>query len=245
MKRTSNLLAGAILMASLSFTSAAYAENGTTERVAPAAAAANDESSNATAASSDGTVPCRWWQFGRCEDNQVQVVGLPDGAPREGTIVTVDLSTHTVYLFRDGEMLAKSLAGTGSDKKLTKGKKTWWFRTPRGVHKVLRKIPDPVWRKPDWAFIEEGKSVPPADSPKRLVKGKLGKYALDLGDGYLLHGTDDPNSFGRKVSHGCIRLPDHMLETLWKEVAVGTQVFIYESEAPAQTASKGMNDLDM
>lgn len=242
MKRTSNLLAGAFFLASLSFTPMAIAAENTVEKVTTAPAVTGEAAGTATA---DGASPCRWWQFGRCDGNEVVVAGLPSGAPREGTIVTVDLSTHTVYLFRDGEMLAKSLAGTGSDKKLTKGKKTWWFRTPRGLHKVLRKIPDPVWRKPDWAYIEEGKAVPPTDSPKRLVKGKLGKYALDLGDGYLLHGTDDPNSFGRKVSHGCIRLPEEMLATLWKEVAVGTQVYIYESEAPPQSASKGMNDLDM
>lgn len=189
--------------------------------------------------------PCRWWQFGRCDDNQKMVDGLPEGAPTEGTVVTVDLSTHTAYLFRDGELVQKSLAGTGSDKVLKKGRKIWWFRTPRGKHKVVRKIVDPIWTKPDWAFIEEGKKVPPPNSPKRQVKGKLGKYALDLGDGILIHGTDDPNSFGKKVSHGCIRLPDDMLETLWKEVKIGTEVYIFESAPPEQQASKGLNDLEM
>jgi hypothetical protein len=175
----------------------------------------------------------------------VSIEGLPAEAPRSGVLVTVDISTNTAYLFRDGELVAKSLVGTGSDKVLKKGKRTWWFRTPRGMHTVVRRIPDPVWTKPDWAFIEEGKAVPPPDSKKRQVKGKLGKYALDLGDGILLHGTDDPNSFGRKVSHGCIRVPDDMLATLWQHAAIGTTVYIYESTPDMSVAqSKGKNDLD-
>ena len=230
MNRYRNLLVGALLMTSLSFT--------------PVAVAAPADDVEKEVAKIDETKPCRWWQFGRCDD-RTPVEGLPAEAPRDGTVVTVDLSTHTVYLFRDAELVRKSLAGTGSDKILKKGRKIWWFRTPRGKHKVLRKINDPVWTKPDWAFIEEGKPVPPPSSPKRQVKGKLGKYALDLGEGILIHGTDDPNSFGRKVSHGCIRLPDDMLEVLWKEVGIGTEVYIFESDPPKQSASKGLNDLEM
>src|SRR5215212_3303032 len=157
---------------------------------------------------------------------EVTIEGLPSIAPRQGPVITIDVSTNQAYLFNDGELVKKSPAATGSDKILRHRGIAWWFRTPRGRHKVLRKIADPVWHKPDWAFIEEGKRVPPPDSPRRLVKGKLGKYALDLGEGILIHGTDDPSSIGRKASHGCIRLPNEMLELLWKSTKVGTDVVI-------------------
>ena len=170
--------------------------------------------------------------------------GLPPEAPRMGTIVTIDISTNTAYLFRDGELVRKSSAATGSDKVLRKGRKVWWFRTPRGRHEVVRKIVDPVWTKPDWAFVEEGKTIPPPDSPLRKEKGTMGKYALDLGERVMIHGTNDPKSIGRRVSHGCIRLPNDMLSILWKEVPVGTPVFIYDSQ-PRYTAEKGLSDLDM
>jgi lipoprotein-anchoring transpeptidase ErfK/SrfK len=160
---------------------------------------------------------------------------LPDEAPRSGTVVTVDVSTNTVYLFRDAQLVKKSPAATGSGKRLETEEDVWEFYTPRGHMKVKGKIKDPVWRKPDWAFVEAGDKVPPADSPKRLVKGKLGKYALNLGDGILIHGTDDADSIGKYASHGCIRVPDAMLETLWKNVPVGTDVFVYESQ-PMKTA---------
>lgn len=175
--------------------------------------------------------PCRWWQqiFDNCDAQRVQ--GLPDEAPRSGTVVTVDVSTNTVYLFRDGALIRKSPAATGSEKRLETDDDVWQFHTPRGHMKVQSKIKDPVWRKPDWAFIEAGEKVPPPDSPRRLVHGKLGKYALNLGEGILIHGTDDAGSIGKYVSHGCIRVPHDMLATLWKNVPVGTDVYVFESKA--------------
>ena len=177
---------------------------------------------------------CHWWQFGHC--SQPEVEGLPDEAPREGTVITVDVSTSRAYLFQDGEVVAKSPAATGSNKSLVNGGDEWLFRTPMGHMKVLRKIVDPVWRKPDWAFIEAGDPVPAPDSPKRMVRGHLGKYALDLGEGIMIHGTDDPGSIGRKVSHGCVRLPNAMLAKFYRAAKVGTDVFVFESKPPQNAA---------
>lgn len=184
---------------------------------------------------------CHWWQF-HCEDKQIE--GLPAEAPRTGTVITIDTAANRLYLFKDGQLVDKSLAATGSEKVLKKGSKVWMFRTPQGHLKVLRKIQDPVWTKPDWAFIEAGEPVPPLNSPIRKVKGHLGKYALDLGDGIMIHGTEEYDSIGRKASHGCIRLPDDMLETLYKEVPVGTDVYIFQSQVP-QTAAKTERHSDL
>ena len=171
--------------------------------------------------------------------------GLPPDAPRTGTVVTVDVSTNQAYLFRDGVLVRKSNAATGSDKILRKGRKVWWFRTPRGKLTVVRKIKDPVWNKPDWAFVEEGKPIPPHDSPLRKEKGTMGKYALDLGERVMIHGTNDPKSIGRRVSHGCIRLPNKMIELLYKEVPVGAEVYIFESKPRDVREHRGVNDLEL
>ena len=79
----------------------------------------------------------------------------------------------------------------------------------------------------------------------RLWKN-AGATIFDLGDGILIHGTDNPSSIGKKASHGCIRVAARPLETLWKEVAVGTPVFIFESERDlALASSSGLNDLEL
>ena len=102
----------------------------------------------------------------------------------------------------------------------------WVFDTPRGCFTVQSKLRNPAWRKPDWAFVEDGLPVPrnPAD---RLEYGSLGEYALYLGDGYLIHGTLYERLLGRSVTHGCIRLGRDDLRTVYKLVPIGTPVFIF------------------
>lgn len=68
--------------------------------------------------------------------------------------------------------------------------------------------------------------VPPLGTENRRVRGELGAYKLDLGDGYLLHGTPHKDSFGTAATHGCIRVPDDALRTLWARVPVGARVVI-------------------
>ena len=69
--------------------------------------------------------------------------------------------------------------------------------------------------------------IPPLVSQNRKVEGELGMFALDLGDGYLIHGTGDPKSIGRAVTHGCIRLGDMDLNWLYVYLPTGTPVYIY------------------
>lgn len=68
--------------------------------------------------------------------------------------------------------------------------------------------------------------VPPLGTANRRVHGELGAYKLDLGDGYLLHGTPHKDSIGTAATHGCIRVPDDALRTLWERVPVGARVLI-------------------
>lgn len=45
---------------------------------------------------------------------------------------------------------------------------------------------------------------------------------------YGIHGTNDPSSIGREVSHGCIRMHNEDVLTLSAIVPIGTQVTIRE-----------------
>jgi hypothetical protein len=69
--------------------------------------------------------------------------------------------------------------------------------------------------------------VPPLGTGARKHKGVLGTHRLNLGDGYALHGTNQPSSIGQSVSHGCIRLRNEDIAKLYEAVPVGTPVFIY------------------
>lgn len=69
--------------------------------------------------------------------------------------------------------------------------------------------------------------VPPYGTNQRKFRGTLGGHRLNLGDGYALHGTDDPASVGEAVSHGCVRLRNEDIDYLYGIVPVGTPVYIY------------------
>ena len=75
--------------------------------------------------------------------------------------------------------------------------------------------------------FDETLYVPPLGTRNRLIEGELGTYQLDLGEGYLLHGTPHEESIGFATTHGCVRLRGHDIEWLFANVPVGTAVYLY------------------
>lgn len=69
--------------------------------------------------------------------------------------------------------------------------------------------------------------IPPVDTKQRHYDHVLGKYRLELGDGYGIHGTDEPDKLGQSVSHGCVRLGDDDIAKLYAMSNVGDTVIIY------------------
>lgn len=141
--------------------------------------------------------------------------------------IAINPASNRLYLRRGQEELLAAVISTGTNDTLRWGSRRWVFQTPRGMMTVLRKKKDPVWIKPDWAFLEKGQPVPPRDSPERIERGVLGEYMLDLGGGIMIHGTPHEDKLGRSVSHGCIRVGAADLRVLYDSVPVGTKVYIF------------------
>ena len=69
--------------------------------------------------------------------------------------------------------------------------------------------------------------IPPWGSPQRQHKGVLGVAKLEMYDGYYFHGTDNEASIGSAASHGCIRMRKNDILWMYRNVPVGTPVYIY------------------
>jgi L,D-transpeptidase YbiS len=143
--------------------------------------------------------------------------------------IVVDTARNHLYVKRRHEIVLDAIASTGSGTILDKpgeGNNQWVFDTPRGEFVVQSKLTNPVWVKPDWAFVEEGLIVPknPAD---RMEPGVLGDYALGFGKGYFIHGTLYTRLLGKNVTHGCIRLNDQDLKSVYQLARVGTPIMIF------------------
>jgi lipoprotein-anchoring transpeptidase ErfK/SrfK len=163
----------------------------------------------------------------RSRERQLQA-RLKSAGPR-GVYIVIDQTLNRLYLKKDEDILLEAACSAGSGMVLQEGggkKRQWVFDTPRGSFEVLSRTENPVWRKPDWAFVEEGQPIPknPAD---RLEYGSLGEYALYLGDGYMIHGTLYERLLGRAVSHGCVRVGRDDLRRVWAAAKIGTRVYIY------------------
>ncbi|MBN1184201.1 MAG: L,D-transpeptidase [Bacteroidales bacterium] len=142
--------------------------------------------------------------------------------------IIINSEMNCFYLYKRGKLVREGICSTGSNILLeSDDDQKWIFKTPKGLHRVLAKKTAPVWRKPDWAFVEEGVDIPSQNHPSRYEFGVLGDYALSMGDGYMIHGTLFQRFLGLPVTHGCIRLGDEDLKVVYYTLQTGSKVYIY------------------
>ena len=102
--------------------------------------------------------------------------------------------------------------GTGKSKELT----------PEGLFTVKIKAINPYYRK---------KNIPGGDPRNPLGTRWIGFDAINT-DGriYGVHGTNQPNSVGKYISNGCVRLSNSDVERLYQQVPLGTKILIVSSQ---------------
>lgn len=143
--------------------------------------------------------------------------------------LVINTTDNLFSLYRNKKLVREGHCSTGSFKMLkTQEGRSWIFKTPKGKFTIQGKQTNPAWRRPDWAFVEEGLPIPERqDDPVRYEYGVLGDYAMALGDGYLIHGTIYKRFLGMPVTHGCVRLNDEDLEAIFNSLSIGSKVYIF------------------
>ena len=120
--------------------------------------------------------------------------------------VLVDKSQN-VLLLKDGDEVIKVYkVSTGKDNS-----------TPIGTFKVTSKLTDPVW-------FNRGAVVPP-DSPQNVLGSRW--IGFDI-PGYGIHGTIEPETIGRQVTAGCVRMLNRDVEQLYSLLPLGVEVVIVD-----------------
>jgi len=89
--------------------------------------------------------------------------------------------------------------------------------TPVGNFTVITKVKDPTWYR-------ENAVVPPGSSENILGSRWIGISQ----PGYGIHGSVDPQSIGRQVTAGCVRLHNKDVEELYSLIPIGTEVEIID-----------------
>ena len=110
------------------------------------------------------------------------------------------------------------------------------WETPTGTFKVLEKINKPIWVHPVTGerVEEQGPDNPLGSHWIAFHRDCLGRDAHD-GDQWItikgctttgFHGTPHRWTVGRAVSHGCVRLYNENIRSLYRDVSLGTQVTV-------------------
>jgi L,D-transpeptidase-like protein len=149
-------------------------------------------------------------------------------ARETGPALVVHVGTCRFALYDAGGMrVLTGPCSTGSGETLrAPDGRTWTFATPRGARRVHHKAERPVWYKPDWAYLEAGERIPRRGDPRRYDFGVLGAYGIDIGGGYLVHGSPYRLDIGTRSTHGCIRLLDEHLDAVYHTLRVGDAVIV-------------------
>ncbi|MBW4470669.1 MAG: L,D-transpeptidase [Stenomitos rutilans HA7619-LM2] len=123
--------------------------------------------------------------------------------------VVVRLSQRRVYVYRGDQVLAKY--------PIAIGKRGW--ETPTGRFQVLSKEKNPVFKN-----FRTGQLIYPGpDNP--LGSRWIGIWT----DGKTqigFHGTNQEELLGQAVSHGCIRMRNRDVTTMFEQVPIGTAVMV-------------------
>ena len=86
--------------------------------------------------------------------------------------------------------------------------------TPVGTFEVKNKIADPTYYGPDGVIAHDDPNNP------------LGERWVDIGDGFGIHGTIEPESIGKNESRGCIRMLNSDVEEVYDFLVIGSEVKI-------------------
>ena len=132
-----------------------------------------------------------------------------------GTIVVKTRQRRLYYVTGPDDMAILYPVGVG------KAGMAW-----SGMAYIEGKYLKPAWSPPDMIRRENPRmqSVIPSGSSAN----PMGAAAMTLSGGgeYAIHGTNNPNSIGGFVSHGCIRMYNNDVLDLYERVSVGTKVVV-------------------
>jgi lipoprotein-anchoring transpeptidase ErfK/SrfK len=125
-------------------------------------------------------------------------------APADAPLrLEVDVAARKLYVFRDGAATDTHAVAVGMEQ--------WPTRT--GEWRIGQVIWNPDWTPPDeaWAKDEKPEESGDPDNP-------LGQVQLVYDAPRSIHGTNQPSSIGKAVSHGSIRMRNDVLTRLAQEV---------------------------
>ena len=143
----------------------------------------------------------------------------PNPLPGDPFII-VNKKTNELAFIADGRIQYIRPVATGKESSLT----------PEGKFTIIVKAENPYYRK---------SNIPGGAANNPLGSRWIG-FDAENTDGriYGIHGTNRPDSIGKYISLGCIRMNNRDVEQLYEEVPIGTKVLIISSDLGFEELAK-------
>lgn len=118
-------------------------------------------------------------------------------------LITVDIGSQMLYAWNGGQIVHQTRVSTGMR----------YTPTVKGTFSILRKVP-----------LQDMRGNFPPYEPYYI---KDVPHVMYFYGAYAIHGTHWHNSFGTRVSHGCVNVPLASAEWLYNFADVGTKVLVF------------------
>ncbi|NET55340.1 MAG: L,D-transpeptidase [Symploca sp. SIO2E6] len=130
-------------------------------------------------------------------------------SPLHKTRLLLKLSERRVYFYQDNQVQASYRVAIGRN----------GWETPTGSFEVIQMVSYPTWQHP---FT--GELIPPG--PDNPLGVRWIGFAVK-GENYIgFHGTPNEELIGQAVSHGCVRMRNEDVVSLFEQVEMGTPVMV-------------------
>lgn len=137
---------------------------------------------------------------------------------RQAPEIVINIPEKRLYYFPNSTTVYTFPVGVG--------RVSW--NSPEGLYKITQKQKNPIWYIPNTVREEEAqkgnflpKSLPPGP------ENPLGKFKMRLSHtSFLIHGTNRPDTVGKRSTAGCFSLYPKDIEKLYPIIDTGTRVKI-------------------
>lgn len=128
--------------------------------------------------------------------------GTATAVPLADMRIEVDLGARRLHVFQGDRRVATHPVAVGSPE----------WPTQTGEWRITQVVWNPEWIPPDESWAEQRERRAPGDP-----KNPLGRAQLIYDPPRTIHGTNEPASIGKAVSHGSLRLSNAVITQLARQ----------------------------
>ncbi len=146
----------------------------------------------------------------RLEEEKLTYPDTVDTPPASGKWIAINKTKRILTLYEGSKVSRKYPIAVGNPSSLT----------PSGKYTIVCKIVNPAWGGGGYAQPVAG------GIPQNPLGYRWMGLSLGGGDRYGIHGNNNPYSIGTYASHGCIRMANADVESLFEIIDLKTPVWM-------------------